>query len=43
VQQAAGRWLKPDEMSIVIAGDADGIRGDLEALGMGAVYVREGD
>jgi zinc protease len=43
VREAAERWLRPGELSIVIVGDADGIRGDLEGLAMGAVHVREGD
>jgi zinc protease len=43
VQQAVSRWLVPEQLSIVVVGDADGIRADLDALGMGAVYVREVD
>lgn len=40
IQRAAARWLKPEELSIVIVGDAAVILKDLEALEIGAVHVR---
>lgn len=37
--EAARRNLRPDEIAVVIAGDADEIRGPLEALDLGPVEV----
>jgi zinc protease len=39
VQSAAVRWLVPEELTVVIAGDADALGAELERLGMGAVHV----
>jgi zinc protease len=40
VLDVAARWLRPDELTTMIAGDAAVISRDLEALGRGAVHVR---
>jgi zinc protease len=42
ITAAAARWLPADALSVVIAGDADMIRTDLESLDLGAVHVRSG-
>lgn len=42
VQAAASRWLRPDELVIVVAGDAAAVRGDLEDLDIGAVHEYDG-
>jgi zinc protease len=41
VHAAVRKWVRPDELSIVVVGDATRIRADLEATGLGAVNVRE--
>jgi zinc protease len=41
VHAAVRKWIRPDELSIVVVGDATRIRADLEATGLGAVHVRE--
>jgi zinc protease len=43
VQSAAARWLRPDELMIVVAGDAAAMGDDLTALGMGAVHEYDDD
>jgi zinc protease len=40
VQEAAARWLRPEELMIVIVGDAAAVVADLEKLQIGAVHVR---
>lgn len=39
VQRAAERYLDPTRLATVMVGDLDRIRGDIEALGMGAPHV----
>ena len=39
VHRVAGERIRPDELSIVIAGDATAIRGSVEALSLGPVEV----
>ncbi|CAN5828824.1 hypothetical protein BH23GEM9_BH23GEM9_37410 [soil metagenome] len=41
VLAAAQQWLRPEELAVVIAGDAARIAGELENRGLGAVNVRE--
>jgi zinc protease len=41
VQSAAARWLRPEGLSVVIAGDAERIVVELETTGLGAVHVRD--
>lgn len=41
VQAAAARWLRGDELTIALAGDAGSIREELESLKIGAVHVDE--
>ncbi|MEX1184803.1 MAG: pitrilysin family protein [Gemmatimonadota bacterium] len=41
VVTVAARWLRADELAVVIAGDAAAIRSDLESLRIGDVHVRE--
>jgi zinc protease len=41
VLAAAQRWLRPEEVVVVVAGDASATAGELETLGMGAVHVRD--
>jgi predicted Zn-dependent peptidase len=41
VQQAAQRRLWPDRAAVVIAGDAEKIRGELEALDIGPVVIAD--
>jgi zinc protease len=40
VRDAAARWLDASSLGVVIVGDADAVRGELEESGMGAVHVR---
>lgn len=40
VHEAAARWLRPEELVIVIVGDAAAVVADLEKLQIGAVHVR---
>ncbi len=42
VEEAARRRVHPDEMAIVVVGDADEVAGPLEALGLGPVEVVSG-
>ena len=41
VRLAAERWLRAEDLSIVIAGDAAAIAADVAALDIGSVHVRE--
>jgi zinc protease len=41
VLSAAAHWLAPDDVAVVIAGDAAAVRADLESMGIGEVNVRE--
>lgn len=41
VQEASTRWLRRDELTIAIAGDAGAIMDDLDSLEIGAVHVDE--
>jgi zinc protease len=41
VQEASARWLKPDHLTIAVAGDAAVVRAALESLNLGAVHVHE--
>jgi zinc protease len=41
VQAASTRWLRRDELTIAIAGDAGAVRDGLESLKIGAVHVDE--
>ena len=38
-EEAARRWIRPDEAQVVVVGDADEIVGPLEGLGLGPVTV----
>jgi zinc protease len=40
VREACRRWLRPAELTVVVAGDANATAGELEELGIGAVHVR---
>lgn len=42
VKAAAARWLAPDDLVVVVVGDAAAVRPGLEYLGIGEVHVREG-
>jgi predicted Zn-dependent peptidase len=39
--EAARRCIRPDEITVVIGGDADVVRGPLEELGLGPVEVEK--
>jgi zinc protease len=41
VLAAAQRWLRPEELSVVVAGDASATAYELGTLGMGAAHVRD--
>ena len=41
--EAGRKHVRPEEMSIIVVGDADEIRGGLEALNLGPVEVHEAD
>jgi zinc protease len=43
VRDACRRWLRADELTIIVVGDADVVAVDLEKLGLGAVNVRTED
>jgi zinc protease len=43
VRTAASRWLRPEQLTIVIAGDAAATRDELESLGYGHVQEYIGD
>ena len=39
--EAARACIRPDEMTVVVGGDADEVQGPLEGLGWGTVTVEE--
>jgi zinc protease len=41
VQAAAAHWLKPEQLTVAVAGDAAQVRAGLESLNIGAVHVHE--